>query len=290
MHLDPAQLAALAAVLTTGSFELAAAQLGVTPSAISQRIKALENRIGAVLIQRGAPCTATPEGTRLARHAADVALLESHLAEEIGRETEPARLRIAVNADSLATWFLPALQGFEYLFDIVVDDQTHSADWLRRGEVVAAITDHTARVQGCDAFPLGNMRYHASCSPDFRDRYFPDGVTAEALARAPILQFNEKDRLQHEWIEAMAGKPLAPPIIRIPTAQGFLEAARLGLGWGMNPAVLAKSLLASGDLVELPSKTPFWTPLVWQVRHLTAAPLSQLTKAIRRAAAQNLTK
>lgn len=288
MHLDPAQLSALAAVITTGSFELAAAQLGVTPSAISQRIKGLENRIGAVLIQRGVPCTATLEGARLARHAADVALLERQLAEEIGQETAPVRLRIAVNADSLATWFLPALQGFEYLFDIVVDDQTHSADWLRRGEVVAAITDHIARVQGCDAIPLGSMRYHASCSPAFRARYFPEGVTADALAHAPILQFNEKDRLQHEWIETIAGRPLSPPVVRIPTAQGFLEAARLGLGWGMNPAVLAKGLLANGDLVELPSKTPFSTPLVWQVRHLTAAPLAPLTKAIRRAAAQSL--
>jgi len=285
MQLDTAQLAALAAVVSTGSFELAAAQLGVTPSAISQRIKALENRVGTSLVIRAIPCRATPEGVLLARHASDVALLEGKLMADIGQSAPPARLRIAVNADSLAVWFLPALVGFDYLFDIVIDDQAHSADWLRRGEVVAAITDHTARVQGCAATPLGAIRYKATCTPTYQARYFPHGVTADALAVAPMLQFNEKDSLQHQWMLAATGQKLAPPVLRLPTSRGFLEAARLGLGWGLNPEVLARDDLAAGRLVALPEAAPFTTPLVWQVRQLTSAPLAALTRAVKRAAA-----
>jgi LysR family transcriptional regulator (chromosome initiation inhibitor) len=96
--LDPAQLTALAAVHRRGSFELAAADLRVTPSAISQRLKALEERIGTLLIRRGTPCTATETGLRLIRHHDEVALLEHALAADLpGIAPGLATLRIAVN-------------------------------------------------------------------------------------------------------------------------------------------------------------------------------------------------
>ncbi len=133
--IDPAQLAALAAVHRRGSFELAAADLHITPSAVSQRIKALEERAGTLLIRRGQPCTATPPGLRLIRHHDEIALLETTLAQDLpGLAAGPATLRIAVNADSLATWVIPALAATEgLLFDLVIDDQDVSQDWLRRG-------------------------------------------------------------------------------------------------------------------------------------------------------------
>jgi len=144
--LDYALLSALAAVVRTGSFERAAHRLNVTPSAVSQRVKLLEERIGTVLVLRGQPCLATEAGQRLCQHVEQVALLESSLRGSLpGMEPEagPVTLRIAVNADSLATWFIPAMAGTEgFLFDLVLDDQDYSADWLRRGEVVAAVTSY----------------------------------------------------------------------------------------------------------------------------------------------------
>ncbi|MFT7593531.1 MAG: LysR family transcriptional regulator (chromosome initiation inhibitor) [Paracoccaceae bacterium] len=143
MQFDPHHLAALAAVLRRGSFDAAAADLSVTPSAISQRIKALEDRVGTSLIHRGSPCTGTPAGVRLAKHAEDVGLLEAQLSRDLslGDTSGPGRLRIALNADSLATWFVAALAAVpDVLFDLVIDDQDHSADWLKRGEVSAAIS------------------------------------------------------------------------------------------------------------------------------------------------------
>src|SRR3712207_4026925 len=151
--LDYALLAALAAVVRTGSFERAARQLNVTPSAISQRINLLEERIGSVLVIRGQPCSATETGQRLCQHVEQVALLESSLRQTLPgleAETRPVTLRLAVNADSLATWFIPAMAKTEgFLFDLVVDDQDHSAEWLQRGEVAAAVTSYGKPVQGC---------------------------------------------------------------------------------------------------------------------------------------------
>jgi LysR family transcriptional regulator (chromosome initiation inhibitor) len=166
---DPAQLAALACVHRRGSFDLAAAELHVTPSAISQRIKALEEAAGALLIRRGQPCAATPAGMRMIRHYDEVTLLERTLAADLPwLAPRAASLRIAVNADSLATWVIPALAATEgFLFDLVIDDQDVSQDWLKRGEVAAAITAHPGPLQGCDTVSLGSLRYIATASPAY---------------------------------------------------------------------------------------------------------------------------
>jgi LysR family transcriptional regulator (chromosome initiation inhibitor) len=290
LHLDYPALAALSAVLGTGSFDRAAAELGVTPSAVSQRIAALEDRLGTVLVIRGKPCTATPAGTRLARHAEEVGLLERALAADLGDTgAGPARIRLAVNADSLATWLVPALSaaGSAYLFDIVVDDQDHSAGWLRRGEVAAAVTADARPVQGCDLMPLGSLRYLATASPAFAARWFPGGPTAAALAAAPALMFDAKDRLERDWAAAAAGRPVALPAHRLPSSTAFVEAALLDLGWGMNPEPLVRDHIAQGRLVAL-SPRPLDTPLSFQWTRRLAGPLAPLRAAIRQAAARVL--
>ena len=284
---DPARLQALAAILRHGSFEGAAQALGVTPSAVSQRIRALEDQVGAPLIRRGQPCEATRAGARLARHAEDVRLLELSVAEDFGADAPQTRpmVRIAVNADSLATWFLPALAALPgVLFDLVIDDQDHSADWLKRGEVQAAVTAHGAPVPGCDAHPLGHLRYVATMSPGFASRWFPGGVDADALAQAPALTFNLKDRLQAQWAQATTGRQIELQTHFLPSSHGFVEAALAGIGWGMNPEALVSEHLAAGRLVPVLPGTPLDVALTWQVGRLTANALAPLTRAVRTAA------
>ena len=265
-----------------GSFDLAAASLGITPSAISQRIKALEDRIGALLIQRGQPCTATETGLRLIHHFDAVMLMEAALPLP---DPAPAAVRIAVNADSLATWVIPALSACPgMLFDIVIDDQDVSQDWLRRGEVAGAITSHPGPLQGCDTVPLGRLRYHATASPDFVARWLADGVTPAALTRAPALTFSDKDRLQSDWLATHLGQGIAYPTHRLASSQGFVDAALAGLGWGMNPAPLVSGYLAAGRLVELIPGTPLDIALHWQFARRTAPALEPLTRALRTAA------
>ena len=288
--LDPAQLAALAAVHRRGAFDLAAAELHVTASAISQRIKALEETTGTLLIRRGQPCTATDAGLRLIRHHDEIALLERTLAKDLpGLSPGPTTLRIAVNADSLATWVIPALaQTDGLLFDLVIDDPDVSHDWLRRGEGVAALTAHPGPMQGCDTLPLGALRYRATASPAYVLRWFPTGVTAQSLVRSPALTFSDKDKLQAQWAAARGLTRAALPTHRMASSQAFVDACLAGLAWGMNPDLLVSHHIAAGRLVELIHDTALDVALHWQFTRLAAPALAPVTKALRQAAAQAL--
>ena len=287
---DPAQLAALAAVHRRGSFDLAAAELHVTASAISQRLKALEEAVGTLLIRRSQPCHATTAGLRMIRHHDEVTLLERTLATDLPRlSPRAATLRIAVNADSLATWVIPALAAVDgFLFDLVIDDQDTSQDWLKRGEVVAAITSHPGPLQGCDTIPLGALRYRATASPTYMARWMPNGATAQALAAAPALTFSDKDTLQQQWVARQSSSNLrrsAFPSHRLASSTGFVDACLAGMGWGLNPSHLVADHLANGRLVELIENTPLDVALHWQFSRLTAPAIAPLTRAIRAAAA-----
>ncbi|PSL22092.1 LysR family transcriptional regulator ArgP [Shimia abyssi] len=284
MIVDYAQLTTLAAILRTGSFDGAAEALGVTQSAVSQRLKNLEERIGTPLVLRGQPCTGTATGRRLAAHLDQVSLLEHGLSRDIESLTpRSARLRIAVNADSLATWFISAAaMAPDLLFDLVVDDQEYSADWLRRGEVVAAVTSHASPISGCSSHALGALRYLATASPSFFRKYFSVGVTAETIAKAPMLRFDAKDRLQQNWMKTHLNCSATPPSHRLPSSEGFVEASLLGLGWGMNPEMLVNDHIATGRLVTLLPDAHQDIPLYWQTSRLVDGALEPLTRAVRR--------
>lgn len=278
---DPAQLAALAAVHRRCSFELAAAELHVTQSAISQRIRALEEAAGTLLIRRGQPCAATETGLRLIRHHDEIALLSRALADDLSATTAPATLRIAVNADSLATFVIPALAAVPgFLYDLVVDDQDVSQDWLKRGEVAAAITSHPGPLQGCDSLPLGALRYRATASPEYARRWLTDGISADALTRAPALRFNDKDRLQSLWAERLTGVKYLPSH-HLASSHGFVDACISGLGWGLNPEPLVAAHLASGALIDLAPDAPLDVPLHWLFARLTARATAPLTRALQ---------
>lgn len=286
----PAALA-VATVIRTGSFDRAAAALHVTPSAISQRVKALEDRLGLVLIARGTPCTATEAGAWLCRHMDHVGMLESELFRHFPQTPDPGQrvtVAIATNADSLGTWLIPALTAFTretgYLLSVSVDDEDHTADWLRQGRVLAAVTGLAKPVAGCTLRPLGRLAYRVTASPEFAARHFPRGITAEALATAPALTFNQKDRLQHTWAERVTGRPLALRTHFLPSTQGFLDACLGGMGWALNPEPLARPHLATGRLVDLSPAHPPEVALNWQVTRLAAGPLEPLTRAVMAAA------
>ena len=286
--IDPVQLNTLVAIHETGSFDAAARRLNLTQSAISQRIKALEERFGAALIERGTPCRATPLGARLIRHRSEVGLLEQALANELGLDAAQTTLRIAVNADSLATWILPALTSLpDVSFDMVVDDQDNTADRLRRGTVSAAVSADPAPVMGCDSIPLGALRYRATASPAFVARHLSEDRT-DGFATAPMLIYDRKDKLQSRWLLNQTGRELSPPSHYIPSTTAFVEAALIGLGWGLNPAPLVDDLIAKGALIDLSPDTETSVDLYWQVNRVSAKPLAPLTAAIKQAAARVL--
>lgn len=286
--LDYDALTTLTAVIKTGSFEQAARHLHVTPSAVSQRIRQLEQRLGAPLVIRAQPCQATTVGERLLSHAQDVALLESRLAKtlaDILPTNAPPTLRIAVNADTLSTWFIGALSAcHDLLFELTLDDQDHSRQWLERGEVMAAVTAEQTAVSGCDVLPLGLLRYRATASPAFVQRYFAGGINEITLATAPLLVFNIKDRLQADWMKQQGFASTTPPAHGLPSSEAFVSAALAGMGWGMNPEPLVREALDNGQLIELIPDTGLDIPLYWQSPSLMREALSELTAAVQNAA------
>jgi len=282
MQFNYDHLRALSAILRTGSFEMAAAELGVTAPAISQRLKALEDQVGARLVVRAAPCTGTDLGRKLARHMEDVAVMEAGL---VAPDQAAARITLAVNADSLATWLIPALvQVPGALFDLRVVDQDRSAQLLKTGEVAAAVTSRAQPVQGCDVQPLGRLSYVATASPAFVDRWFSTGVTRSALEAAPALIYNRDDKLQATWAAREVGAPVRLTGHTVPSTTAFVHAAEEGLGWGMNPEILVRAPLRAGRLIAIGAQPAFETPLYWQFSRRLKTPLAALTRAIAQTA------
>ena len=281
MRLDAPQLAAFAAVIELGSFDAAAERLHVTPSAISQRIKALEQRVGQVLVIREKPCIATPAGVPLLRLAAQTAMLESDALAEMGGAGPPdlTRIAIAVNADSMSTWFTAVFDRLpEVLFDIRIDDQDHSARLLREGVVMGAVTTERTPVPGCRVQTLGVMRYLPVAAPAYVARHLPDGFTADAVASAPSLAWNGDDALQDMLVRKVFRRSISRPSHFVPTAEGFGAAVRAGLGWGMYP-----EQIVADDFVRV-CDAHLDVPLYWQCWKLDSATVGRVTEVVRAAA------
>jgi LysR family transcriptional regulator (chromosome initiation inhibitor) len=280
------QLAAFAAVIECGSFEGAAEQLHVTPSAVSQRIKALEQRVGQVLVVREKPCVATQAGIPLLRLSAQTAMLESEALAEMagGGSVDQPRIAIAVNADSMSTWFTAVLgQLPNVLVDIRIEDQDHSAVLLREGAVMGAVTTERKAVPGCRVQSLGVMRYIPLASAAFVERYLAGGFTSEAAAAAPSLAWNREDALQDMLLRKAFRRVITRPVHYVPTPEGFRAGVHAGLGWGMFPEQVASTWLADGAFVRI-SDSYLDVPLFWQCWKLDSPMVGMITDAVQSAA------
>ena len=278
-------LEALAAVVREGTFEAAARSLNITQSAVSQRLRLLEEKAGAVLVVRGRPCVATEYGQQLYRHLEQVHLLEHDLRKNLTSIENtsagiPAVIRIAVNSDSLATWFPEVIERagstMNLTFDIIPDDQEHTAERLRSGEALAAVTAEANPLHGCKRVPLGAIEYLAVARPDFVKQHFPNGVTLDALSTATSLVFNRKDLLPQQWLLNAIGE--STPLVghMMPDFSGYMACCRNGSGWGMMPRFSLERYLDQGSLVELMPGTSVIVPLFWQ----STGPGSEIMKIL----------
>lgn len=307
------QVRTLLAAVDEGTFEAAAETLHVTPSAVSQRVKALEQRTGRVLLLRTKPVRLTESGEIVVRFARQLARLERDASAELGLSDEPSQystLPIAVNADSLATWFLPALTEvpaeLRVCFDLHRDDQDHTTRLLREGLVMAAVTSSPEPVQGCTVRPLGLMRYRALATPGFVAAWLAHAPLREALPDAPVVLFDRKDDLQDRFLRALAPRrgtavpaaipasvPAAAPVAgragrarhHVPSSESFVAAVAAGLGWGMVPSAQAAGHRADGTLVDLAPGRPVDVALYWQQWKLDSPPLAAVADAVARTAA-----
>jgi LysR family transcriptional regulator, chromosome initiation inhibitor len=286
--MELAQLRALDATVREGTLEKAARVLHLTPSAVSQRLRALEIATGRVLLVRSKPVQVTESGAAVLRLARQIELLTADTARELGGATadRPPALPLAVNADSMNTWVLPALAPLaaDSTFDLHREDQEHTSTLLRAGAVVAAITSEGEPVPGCSVTRLGRMRYHPKAAPGFAHRWFPDGPTPEALRRAPVVVFDRKDDLQHVYLRRRLGPDADPPAHHVPASADFLAAIELGFGWGM----VLDLQQPAGELVELDPAGVVDVVLHWQQWKLRSPSLDRVREAVQQAARERL--
>jgi len=293
--IDYAHLRALSIVISEGGFDRAAKVLCITQPAVSQRIKLLEERVGQALVIRSTPVEATPMGKRLLRHYSQVQLLESELSVEMDADDPklPTIVKIAVNADSLATWFLPALcevfKRHQWLLELIIDDESYTHNLLKNGEAVGCVTTTQAPLTGCSSEYLGEMEYLCVATPEFIQAYFPDNITQPSLERAPAVVFSTKDKLHEKYLNKYFKMP--PGSWRehkIPSSESFLDAIIQGLGYGLVGHLQAEPLLEKGVLVEITPAKRKRVPLYWQHWNIKAKQTTIVYRALAVTAKQSL--
>ncbi len=290
-------LTVLSAVVREGSFEAAAKILGVTQSAVSQRIRQLEERAGAVLVVRARPCVPTEAGLQLCRHVDQVSLLQHEVVKRmdvlIGLEkASAATIRIAVNNDSLATWFpgviKRATSELALRFDIIPDDQEHTENSLKSGDALAAVTSTDKTVQGCRRVSLGAMEYIAVATPEYYQMAFSDGVSLKTLQKSECIAFDRKDTIQDQWMEECFGQIVEVGAHYVPSYEGYLQTCLNGTAWGLVPRISCTDALDEGNLVELVPGKSVKVALHWQASAHSGDMLRRLTQIIEEEAKNHL--
>ncbi|WP_321492779.1 LysR family transcriptional regulator ArgP [uncultured Desulfobacter sp.] len=278
---------AMAEVIREGGFDKAAARLCLTQSAVSQRVRQLEEQAGQILLTRTVPPEVTRAGQWFLAHYLKVKHLEENLAGRIspGTEGQSVTLSVGVNADSLTTWFpravAPMLADGKLLLDIRVDDQDQTHKFLKNGTVCGCISTLDRALQGCKMFEIGTMAYQLMCTPAFACTWFADGVTTQAVLKAPAVIFNRKDKLHAKMLATVfADVPKDIPVTYVPSSETFVDFIALGLGYGMVPIVQGRHLVRKKVLTALLSGRTIDVRLFWHCWNLKSPLLESFTKAL----------
>jgi LysR family transcriptional regulator (chromosome initiation inhibitor) len=308
---DPDALECLAAIVEEGGFERAAQRLSITQSAVSQRLRALEAQVGTVLIVRSRPLKPTSAGQLLLKHTKMLRLLRADLERDLkelapsslGGAREEERISIAINADSIATWALPALtelvqQGLP--MEIIHDDQNFTHEWLREGQVLGCVTTLKQALRGCKVEPLGAMQYIAVAAPAFAqnrlglrdgagDRQAAPGLTQYNFREVPFIAFNRKDELPVDFVSKAFGlKRVTLNQLFVPSSEGMVRAVLAGWGVSVVPRLLAQGLIDQGQLINVAPHYTLPIQLYWHCWNLESEVLDALTAALKLTAAQSL--
>ncbi|MDN0077330.1 LysR family transcriptional regulator ArgP [Crenobacter sp. SG2303] len=267
---DPRHLQALSAVVDSGGFDKAASQLFITQSAVSQRIRQLEDRIGQLVLTRTTPVQPTTVGRRLLQHYRQLSLMEADLMDALQPDNDANQyttLAVGVNNDSLASWFLPAIAPLlaerRLLLDVMLDDQDYTHELMRQGHVIGCVSTRAQPIQGGDSVPLGVMRYRCLATPAFAIRHFPGGLSHEALAKAPAIEFSHKDDLHSEYLADKLGYRGSYPRFLLPNPASFIDGTRLGFAYSLLPELMLGDELAKGELIDLTPGQWVDLPLYW---------------------------
>lgn len=268
--LDYKLLEAFTNVVEQGSFERAASYMGLTQSAVSQRIKLLESRLGKPVLIRGAELLTTEVGQALLNHVSKVRLLEEQLSTTVALpDNEAVRIRLAVNADSLSCWWFPAVAEYlgrqNLMLDIVIEDQNYGLERMKKGDVSACLCTTSKPLQGARSAFIGNLECALYASPEFAKKYFPNGLTSDAIESAPAVIYGYKDELHDVAMKDM-GVTARYPFHLCPSSEGIEQMINAGMAYGILAVKQVQRSVDDGKCVRLTQidETPGLNiPLYW---------------------------
>ncbi|RWX53288.1 LysR family transcriptional regulator ArgP [Photobacterium chitinilyticum] len=285
--LDYRWIEALDAVIAQRGFERAAEHLCITQSAVSQRIKQLEKLMAQPMLVREQPPRPTPAGQKILGLYRRVRLLEQELLPELTPDdtSQPLSVSLAINADSLATWLLPALSPLlksrRIELNLLVEDEIRTLDKLRSGEVVGAISMEANSLPGCVADYLGRVDYWCVASPEFAKKYFADGVTRETLLAAPGVAFDQHDDMHERFVHQHYNLPLGSVMKHtVRSSEAFVRMAVEGIAYCLIPRVQIQSELDSGLLVNVTPEIFLTRRMYWHHWVLESGVLAELSQKL----------
>lgn len=267
--LDYEAIAALAKVVETQSFQRAAEKLFVSQSAISQRIKSLENFYGEPVLIRTHPYRATALGLVLLSHFERVRLLETSVQEELKHNIAQHPFSLALSRDSLATWFVAVIDKLEMLassliLKIIADDQDVTLDYFKNGMVAACASGIARSLPGCKTEFLGYLDYVLVATPDFYQKFFAETDLTAALMRAPAILFDHQDNLHNQYLAHFFNvSHLDFPHHTVPSVAGFKQFVCKGYAYALIPRLDVMTELSQGILLELFPDKIWAMPVYW---------------------------
>ncbi len=285
--LDYRWLEALDEIIAQRSFEKAASVLCVSQSAVSQRIKQLEKWLAQPVLIRENPPSVTSAGQKLLGLYRQVCALEQDILPELSNDDsdKPVSVSIATNADSLATWLLPAItsvmQQRNLEIHFVVDDERRTLDKLKKGEVIGAISQSDKSLPGCHSTLLGDMPYLCVSTPEFFQQYFSKGVNSESFQRAPAVSFDRHDFVNERFVFDNFGYEMTSHVKHtVASSEACVKAALAGFGYCMIPRVQIENELSAGKLVDICPGLYIDQQLYWHHWQLETGILKKISRAI----------
>jgi LysR family transcriptional regulator, glycine cleavage system transcriptional activator len=237
-------LRVLSACVRHGNFSRAAAELRITPTAVSQRMRALEDRLGAKLFRRHGPkLTTTARARALGQRVEHALALINSAVDDFRRIRHPWRVTCA---PTFATrWLVPRLAEYQAMAgaDAIALDATQ--DLLAPGAFDVAVRSGTGPWPGYQAVKLLSEQR----TPMLNPRLTPTGkkLSVRSLLKLPLIP----DASWSEWFK-LAGLPNAKPhfvATRFPNYELEAQAAVQGIGVALLSPILFAELVAQEALI-----------------------------------------
>jgi molybdate transport repressor ModE-like protein len=254
--LTPDALALLQAVAQTGSFAAAAREMGLVPSAVTYRVRQIEEALDVLLFDRSSrQARLTDAGAELLREGARLLQEIDAVANRVRRVATgwESQLTIAVDTVISCATVMELAQAFFELapttrLRLRDESLTGTLEALTSGQAdlaIGVVTD-TGTSAGIQVLPIGDMRFVYVVAPHHPLAKVPDPISDDVLQKHRAIAV--ADSVQHGTAITFSLLP-GQDVLTVATMRAKVDAQLRGLGGGFVPEPLARPHIERGTLV-----------------------------------------